>query len=36
MADIWSDLGHGRTAGASVKIDASVAVFVVVLPAAFQ
>jgi len=27
MADIRSDLGHGRTAGASAKIDASVAVF---------
>jgi hypothetical protein len=35
MADILVDLGHGRNAGASTKSDATVASFLVVVPAAF-
>ena len=36
MADILSDLGHGRNAGASTKGDATLATLLVVVPAAFQ
>ena len=36
MADIRSDLGHGRTAGASAKIDASVAVLLLSYPQRFN
>jgi len=35
MADIQVDLGHGRNAGASTKGDATLATFLVVVPAAF-
>jgi hypothetical protein len=36
MADIQVDLGHGRNAGASTKIDATLAILLaVVVPAAF-
>jgi hypothetical protein len=35
MADIRCDLGHGRNAGASTQIDATLAAFLVVVPAAF-
>jgi hypothetical protein len=35
MADIRNDLGHGRNAGASTQIDATLAAFLVVVPAAF-
>jgi hypothetical protein len=36
MADIPGDLDHGRSAGASAQIDATLAVFPVVILAAFQ
>jgi hypothetical protein len=35
MADIQGDLGHGRNAGASTQIDATLAAFLVIVPAAF-
>jgi hypothetical protein len=35
MADIHGDLGHGRNAGASTKIDATLAALLVVVLAAF-
>ena len=35
MADIQGDLGHGRNAGASTQIDATLAAFFVVVPPAF-
>jgi len=35
MADIQVDLGHGRNAGASAKVDATLSTLLVVVPAAF-
>jgi hypothetical protein len=35
MAEILSDLGHGRNAGASTEVDATLAAFLVIVPAAF-
>jgi hypothetical protein len=34
MADIRKDLGHGRNAGASTQIDATLTAFLVVVSAA--
>ena len=36
MAEIQSDFGHGRNAGASTQIDATLAAFLAIVLAAFQ
>jgi hypothetical protein len=35
MAEIQSDFGHGRNAGASTQIDATLAAFLAIVLAAF-